>query len=90
MAIEQGNILKPEKIAQLELGMSKSQVEFILGTPIIKDTFNKDRWDYVHSIDNNIRPTSQKNLILLFKDDHLTSFSGNALDDNANTAADKP
>lgn len=77
--IEQGNILKPEMLEQLEIGMSKSQIEFILGAPIIKDTFNSDRWDYIYNMRPNRQPLRQKNLILIFKGDHLATMSGSAL-----------
>ena len=85
ITIEQGNILKPEMLKQLEVGMSKSQVEFILGTPLIKDTFNADRWDYVYNIRPNQKFLKEKNLTLFFEGDNLVSFEGSALDnlDNA-------
>ena len=77
--VEQGNIIKPEMIDQLETGMSKSQVEYIMGSPIIKDTFNGNRWDYVYTLKMNKQERQQKRLTLFFKGDHLKSFSGNAL-----------
>lgn len=78
--IEQGNIMKPEMIDQLEIGMSRSQVEYIMGTPIIKDTFNGDRWDYIYTLKLNKQEQQQKRLTLFFKGDHLESYTGNALD----------
>ncbi|MGK0442234.1 MAG: outer membrane protein assembly factor BamE [Pseudohongiellaceae bacterium] len=80
ITIEQGNILKPKMIKQLEVGMSKSQVEFIMGTPLIKDTFNGDRWDYVYNIRPNQKYLKQKNLSLIFDNGNLASLSGSALD----------
>ena len=46
--INQGNILEDDKMAQLKLGMSKDQVRFILGTPMLDDMFHANRWDYVY------------------------------------------
>ncbi len=46
--IAQGNLIKQEDLDQVELGMTKNQVRFLLGTPMIDDAFNKDRWDYVY------------------------------------------
>jgi outer membrane protein assembly factor BamE len=46
--ISQGNLVKEEDLAQLEVGMTKSQVRFLLGTPMVDDPFNRDRWDYVY------------------------------------------
>lgn len=47
-AIAQGNLIKQEDLDQLETGMTKNQVRFLLGTPMIDDPFRKDRWDYVY------------------------------------------
>ena len=44
--IQQGNILDQEMVDKLQVGMTKAQVKFVLGTPLITDTFNQDRWDY--------------------------------------------
>lgn len=47
-AISQGNLLKQEDLDQLEVGMTRSQVRFLLGTPMIDDPFHEERWDYVY------------------------------------------
>ena len=44
--IQQGNYLEESRLAQVETGMSRSQVRFLLGTPMVADTFHQDRWDY--------------------------------------------
>lgn len=46
--INQGNILEDDKMAQLKLGMSKEQVRFLLGTPMLDDMFHANRWDYIY------------------------------------------
>jgi outer membrane protein assembly factor BamE len=46
--IAQGNLVKEEDLAQLEVGMTRSQVRFLLGTPMISDPFHHERWDYVY------------------------------------------
>jgi len=48
--ISQGNLIKEEDLDQVELGMTKNQVRFLLGTPLIDDPFHVDRWDYVYYI----------------------------------------
>jgi outer membrane protein assembly factor BamE len=48
MDINQGNILDDDKMAQLKLGMSKEQVRFIVGTPMLDDMFHANRWDYIY------------------------------------------
>ena len=44
--IQQGNIIDQEMVDKLQVGMTKAQVKFVLGTPLIADTFNQNRWDY--------------------------------------------
>jgi outer membrane protein assembly factor BamE len=46
--IQQGNLLDDEDIAQVDLGMTRSQVQFLLGTPMVADSFHRDRWDYAY------------------------------------------
>ena len=48
MDIQQGNLLNQEAIDQIEIGMTRSQVKFLLGTPIVQDSFHENRWDYVY------------------------------------------
>lgn len=47
--VEQGNVVDEDKLAQLKTGMTQKQVRYLLGTPMIQDTFNPDRWDYFYS-----------------------------------------
>jgi len=48
MDINQGNIIENDRMAQLKLGMSKEQVRFLLGTPMLDDIFHSNRWDYIY------------------------------------------
>ena len=47
-ALSQGNLLDQEDIDQVEVGMTRGQVRFLLGTPMIDDPFHENRWDYVY------------------------------------------
>ena len=47
-AISQGNLIEQEDLDQVEIGMTISQVRFLLGTPMIDDPFSRNRWDYVY------------------------------------------
>jgi outer membrane protein assembly factor BamE len=92
--IQQGNILEREKVAQLKPGMTKRQVRFILGTPLVIDTFNQDRWDYYYSIknyspDNREGTFHQERLILLFEKDRLIKID-NQLAADQQTPTDVP
>jgi len=46
--IQQGNLLEQKDIDQIKLGMTESQVRYVLGTPLVVDPFSKNRWDYVY------------------------------------------
>ena len=46
--ISQGNVLDQEDVDQVETGMTRGQIRFLLGTPMIDDPFRRDRWDYVY------------------------------------------
>jgi len=91
--IQQGNILDREKVAQIKPGMTKRQVRFILGTPLIVDTFNQERWDYYYSIkdyspENREGTFRQERLTLFFEKDQLNRIDNQLATDIAQPAAD--
>lgn len=47
--VQQGNVVTEEQLAQLQEGMDRRQVRFVLGTPLLQDPFHQDRWDYYYS-----------------------------------------
>jgi len=69
--IQQGNYVSQDMVSQLKLGMSKEQVRFVLGTPLLTDIFHADRWDYVyyHKIPGG--KTVKRGLAVFFKDGKL-------------------
>jgi outer membrane protein assembly factor BamE len=54
--IQQGNLLKAEDVDQVTVGMTHSQVRFVLGTPMIADPFQPDRWDYIYTLQRGRNP----------------------------------
>ena len=46
--VQQGNLLEQTDIEAVQVGMTRSQVRFLLGTPVVQDTFHQDRWDYIY------------------------------------------
>ncbi len=46
--VQQGNLLEEDTIDEVEVGMTRSQVQFLLGTPMVDDPFHRDRWDYAY------------------------------------------
>lgn len=82
--IQQGNLVTQEMVDQLRPGMTKRQVRFVLGTPLIMDTFNQQRWDYLLTQKLGGEARTQQRLTLFFEDDALTSFSGDFRPSDAN------
>jgi outer membrane protein assembly factor BamE len=71
--IQQGNHLDEETVAQLAEGMTRKQVRFLLGTPMIEDPFHAQRWDYVYYLKpGRKRITAQSHLIVYFSGDTVT------------------
>jgi outer membrane protein assembly factor BamE len=77
--IRQGNELEQDAIAKLQTGMSKRQVFFIMGSPVIRDPFHKNRWDYVHTLKKPYQPTVRKQLVLYFENDVLVRIDDSEL-----------
>lgn len=74
--VQQGNVITQDMLAQLRPGMEKSKVRFIMGSPMIVDTFHSDRWDYLYSFQEGKKPREQRRVTLLFKDDRLYRVTG--------------
>lgn len=66
--IPQGNLVSQEKIESLEIGMNRQQVQFILGSPLLVDTFNQNRWDYFYSVNTQKGTTIQHHITVIFVD----------------------
>jgi outer membrane protein assembly factor BamE len=74
-AIAQGNLVEQEDVDQVELGMTRSQVRFLLGTPMIDDPFHKDRWDYVYYLKIGRKDATFKRWIsIVFEDDVVSEI----------------
>ncbi len=74
MDIRQGNYITTEMRDKLKLGMSKSQVRYVLGTPMVSDPFHADRWDYVYSLEQRGKVVEKQHYKLLFSGEHLVSI----------------
>ena len=72
--ISQGNLVDEEMLEKLEVGMTESQVKYVLGSPLIRDTYTPDRWDYYTSVTQGDRKYSENKLILFFKDNKLVEW----------------
>ncbi|RLA45073.1 MAG: outer membrane protein assembly factor BamE [Gammaproteobacteria bacterium] len=91
--VEQGNIIDQEIADQLKPGMSRRQVRFIMGTPMIEDTFNQDRWDYAYVMRNGRNVLSESRITVIFEGDSLLSVEGDYLPpawSDASTVEEEP
>lgn len=75
--IQQGNYLEKDMIDQLKVGLSKRQVRYIMGSPMLEDTFNEDRWDYYYSVRRGDTELRANHFVVFFENDKLTRWEGN-------------
>ena len=75
--VQQGNVITQEMVAQLRKGMDKKKVQFIMGTPIILDTFNNTRWDYIYTSQHRGGDIEKRRVTLVFADEKLDRVEGN-------------
>ncbi|MGQ7959459.1 outer membrane protein assembly factor BamE [Pseudomonas sp. SP16.1] len=75
--IQQGNVVTQDMIDQLRPGMTRRQVRFIMGNPLLTDTFHADRWDYLYSIQPGGTQRLQERVSLVFDgNDQLIGLAG--------------
>jgi outer membrane protein assembly factor BamE len=67
-ALSQGNLLKQEDLDQVKVGMTRNQVRFLLGTPMIDDPFHEERWDYVYYLKVGRDNATYKRWVSIFFD----------------------
>jgi outer membrane protein assembly factor BamE len=76
ISVQQGNIVDQDMRSKLEPGMTRRQVRFVMGSPLIEDTFNPNRWDYYYSLRTGDNELIRKHLTLTFDGDVLASIEG--------------
>lgn len=79
--IQQGNVLDSDDVAELSTGMTKRQVQVLLGTPSVNSPFHNDRWDYMNTYARRGGKPKKRVLTLYFENDALASIEGNYLDE---------
>lgn len=89
MEIQQGNVVTSKMLLQLKPGMTKSQVRYIMGTPLIVDSFHNDRWDYFYQMRQQGKVIEKRRVILDFDKELLTSVRGDVVP-AGNKAAEAP
>lgn len=77
--VQQGNYIDQEMVSKLKLNMTRSQVNFVLGTPLIADLFHPDRWDYVFLAGKAGDVDRERVLTLFFSEDKLVRIEGDVV-----------
>ncbi|WP_255251915.1 outer membrane protein assembly factor BamE [Nitrosomonas ureae] len=87
--MQQGNVVSDEMLEKLTLGMTKSQVLFVMGSPLIVDAFRENRWDYVYLMREKGDLIEHKRLTLFFENDTLINIE-NYMQFSQETTKTKP
>lgn len=74
--VRQGNMVTQDMVAQLKPGLTRDQVRFLLGTPLVVDPFHANRWDYVYRFQPGKGEAQQRRLIVFFEDGKLARVGG--------------
>lgn len=75
--VQQGNLVTQDMVSQLKVGLTRDQVRFVLGTPLLADLFHEDRWDYVYRLEKGTGDVDQRRLTVFFdKDGKLMRVGG--------------
>jgi outer membrane protein assembly factor BamE len=77
--VQQGNVVDQEMVSKLKPGMTRSQVRFVLGTPLVADPFHADRWDYVYRYQKAGELTQSRKLSVIFEEDKLVRVEGDVV-----------
>jgi len=84
--VQQGNVITQDVVNQLKPGMSRQQVQFLVGSPMIVDTFHQDRWDFIYRMQPGKGELIEEHVVLFFENDALTRISGTLHPDEETTA----
>ena len=88
--IQQGNVVSAKMMMQLKPGMTKSQVRYVLGTPLLQDAFHQNRWDYVYQMAKGGNVIERRRIILDFENDGLKAVRGDIIPAGAPGAEEAP
>ena len=87
MDIRQGNLVTQEMRNTIKPGMSKAQVNYALGTPMIMDAFHANRWDYVYRLEQGRKLVDRQRLTLYFEGDNLVRIDDSDLTEKSTPVA---
>ncbi len=76
LTVQQGNVITQDMIDQLKPGMTRSQVSYIMGEPVFRNSFNENRWDYIYTIELPGVFADERRISVYFDNDRLAYFTG--------------
>jgi len=88
--VRQGNYVSQEMVARLRPGMTRDQVRFVLGTPLVADLFNADQWDYVYRFRSGQGDVQTRRLVVFFEDGKLVRVGGDVVAATGDAPAEAP
>ncbi|HTE42240.1 MAG TPA: outer membrane protein assembly factor BamE [Steroidobacteraceae bacterium] len=78
LPIQQGNFLEDKELDKITVGMTRTQVRYLLGTPMVADPFETSRWDYVYTFKiGNVAKENRRHFIVHFEDDKVVKIERN-------------
>lgn len=77
--VRQGNVITQDMVAQLKPGLTRDQVRFILGSPLVADMFHTDRWDYIYHFQPGKGEAQRRRLTVIFADNKLSRLAGDVV-----------
>ena len=69
--VQQGNKLEPQDIEAIKVGMTRNQVRYLLGTPVVNDLFRDDRWDYIYYFRAGRSKTPERRWLIVWFDGNV-------------------
>lgn len=88
--IQQGNVVSQAMISKLKAGMSRAQVSFALGSPLIVDPFRTDRWDYIYMYQKQGKEAQRHRVTIIFEEDKLLRIEGDVVPSYSAQEPEKP
>jgi len=88
ITIQQGNVITQQMVDRLKPGMTRSQVAFVMGEPVARNTFNNNRWDYIYTVLVPGVFQEEKRMSLYFENDVLAYFTGDYAPTDIDTDSD--
>ena len=76
LSVQQGNVITKEMVDRLEPGMTRNQVEYVMGRPVLKDPFDDDQWVYLYTLEVPDVFIQAFKMVLIFEEDTLVSITG--------------